>query len=333
MAGGRQADLNAMMGNPAFQEMIAQRLNDIQGMDSGLAKQHFEGLPEAVKQRVEVLREIQEEHDGLEEEYEKEARALEEKYRNLMTPLYERRQRIVDGAEEVQGADGDVRGVPEFWYVCLRNHPEVASMMGEKDHDVLKYLRSVKDEKLEGTPGFKLVFEFAPNEHFTNTVLEKTYEMAEEDEDMLAQCTGTKIEWAAGKDITMKLMKKKGKKGKTQFKTEKADSFFNFFNPPRIPDMADAPDEDEMEELQMELEQHYDVGTTIRDEVIPNAVKWFTGEALEDMEDDDDDDDEEGEEGREARDPEDEDEDDDDEEDDGAKGNAGQEKPAECKQQ
>ena len=61
--------------------------------------------------------------------------------------------------------------------------------------------------------------------------------------------------------------------------------------------MADAPDEDEMEELQMELEQHYDVGTTIRDEVIPNAVKWFTGEALEDMEDDDDDDDEEGEEG------------------------------------
>lgn len=149
-----------------------------------------------------------------------------------------RAQRIVDGAEEVQGADGDVRGVPEFWYVCLRNHPEVASMMGEKDHDVLKYLRSVKDEKLEGTPGFKLVFEFAPNEHFTNTVLEKTYEMAEEDEDMLAQCTGTKIEWAAGKDITMKLMKKKGKKGKTQFKTEKADSFFNFFNPPRVRSQA-----------------------------------------------------------------------------------------------
>ena len=44
-----------------------------------------------------------------------------------------------------------------------------------------------------------------------------------------------------GKDVTIKVMKKKPKKGekpgaggKPQMKTEKVDSFFNFFNPPEV---------------------------------------------------------------------------------------------------
>jgi len=73
---------------------------------------------------------------------------------------------------------------------------------------------------------------------------------------------------------------------------EKCESFFNFFNPPKIPEAEDDIDEDEMEELQMTLEGDYDMGIHIRDTIIPNAVAFFTGEALEDDEDDEDDDDE-----------------------------------------
>ncbi|RDX99881.1 Nucleosome assembly protein 1;3, partial [Mucuna pruriens] len=41
------------------------------------------------------------------------------------------------------------------------------------------------------------------------------------------------------------------------------------------------------------MEQDYDIGSTIRDKIIPHAVSWFTGEAIEadefgELEDDDD---------------------------------------------
>ena len=82
---------------------------------------------------------------------------------------------------------------------------------------------------------------------------------------------------------------------------EKCESFFNFFNPPKIPEAEDDIDEDEMEELQMTLESDYDMGIHIRDTIIPNAVSFFTGEALED-EDDEDDEDDEGDDGHDSQD-------------------------------
>ena len=68
--------------------------------------------------------------------------------------------------------------------------------------------------------------------------LEKSYLMAAEEEGVLEKAVGTKIEWKSGKDVTVKIMKKKPKKGgkdaKPQIKTEKIESFFNFFSPPDV---------------------------------------------------------------------------------------------------
>lgn len=63
--------------------------------------------------------------------------------------------------------------------------------------------------------------------------------------------------------------------------------------------------------------------STIRDKIIPHAVSWFTGEAVqgdefEDIEEDDEDD-EEGDEDEDEEDEDDEEEDDDDEEEKGGK--------------
>ncbi|KAI4995229.1 hypothetical protein ZWY2020_035132 [Hordeum vulgare] len=52
------------------------------------------------------------------------------------------------------------------------------------------------------------------------------------------------------------------------------------------------------DKLQGQMEHDYDIGSTIRDKIIPHAISWFTGEAVQvedfdDMEDGDEDDDDE----------------------------------------
>ncbi len=140
-------------------------------------------------------------------------------------------------------------------------------------------------------------------------------------------------------------------------KTEDCESFFNFFNPPQVPEDDEDIDEDTAEELQNQMEQDYDIGSTIRDKIIPHAVSWFTGEAIqgdeleiedddEDDEDIDEDEDDEGEDGDEEE-EDDDDEDDEDEVKTKKKSSAGNkkrgklqsgdgqqgERPPECKQQ
>ena len=84
-------------------------------------------------------------------------------------------------------------------------------------------------------------------------------------------------------------------------KTVPTESFFNFFSPPVAPD---EDDEDADPDIEIRLELDYQLGEDIKEKLIPRAIDWFTGEALqyeemddEDLEgiqyDDDDDDDDE----------------------------------------
>ena len=98
----------------------------------------------------------------------------------------------------------------------------------------------------------------------------------------LFSCT---IDWKKGKNVTVKLIKKTQKhKGRgtkrTITKTVQNDSFFNFFTPPEVPE-GEEGDED-TESL---LAADFEIGHFIRERIVPRAVLYFTGEALE--EDDD----------------------------------------------
>ncbi|KAJ9511123.1 hypothetical protein QJQ45_013180 [Haematococcus lacustris] len=283
---------------------------------------------------TDAIEELQGKHEELSGEFRKELALLEAKY-----------ERLYD------------KGIPEFWLTALLKCDVTAELIKDKDIEVLKYLKDIMSEPLvedEVLHGFKLKFLFDENPYFTNTVLEKAYHMLPEDDGVLEKAEGTKIEWKAGRDVTIKIMKKKPKKGakpdtKPQIKTEKVDSFFNFFSPPELPDDDEEIDEEVMDELQATIEADYEVGAVIREKLIPNAVGWFTGEAVDEenafgMEDYDEEDDmEEG----------DEDEEDEEEEEPsppqkGKKGKGGKagkgggapagqgasgEQPAECKQQ
>jgi len=333
---------------------------------AGLHADVLESLSPNVRTRVEVLRGIQSQHDEIEAKFFEERAALEAKYQKLYEPLYAKRYDIVNGVVEVDGvaieptsenADegGDsAKGVPDFWLTALKTNEVLTEEIQERDEPVLKYLKDIKWTRIDDPKGFKLEFFFDTNPFFKNSVLTKTYHMVDEDDPILEKAIGTEIEWYPGKNVTQKILKKKPKKGskntKPITKTEECESFFNFFSPPQVPDDDEDIDEEAADELQGQMEHDYDIGSTIRDKIIPHAVSWFTGEAVQaedfdDMEDGDEDDDDEDDDDEE--DDEDEDEDEDEEElskptkkvagkpkgpaKGGAQGNA--EQPTECKQQ
>ncbi|GMH22045.1 hypothetical protein Nepgr_023888 [Nepenthes gracilis] len=306
-------------------------VNALKNKLQSLAGQHadiLETLSPKVRKRVEALREIQSQHDQLEAKFLEERVALEAKYQKLYEPLYTKRYEIVNGVVEVEGITSDSameqevdsspeeKGVPNFWLNSMKNHEVLAEEITERDEGALKYLKDIKWCRINDPKGFKLEFFFDPNPYFKNTVLTKTYHMIDDDEPILEKAIGVEIEWYPGKCLTQKLLKKKPRKGskntKPITKTENCESFFNFFNPPQVPDNDNDIDEDSAEELQAEMEQDYDIGSTIRDKIIPHAVSWFTGEAVQEDEfeamDNDDD-------GGDEDEDEDEDEDNDEDED------------------
>ncbi|XP_072983763.1 nucleosome assembly protein 1;2-like isoform X1 [Typha latifolia] len=343
-------------------------VNALKDKLQSLAGQHtdvLEALSPKVRKRVEVLREIQSQHDELEAKFFEERAALEAKYQKLYQPLYTKRYEIVNGVVEVEGVTDETteeastedkateaKGVPDFWFNAMKTNEVLAEEIQERDEGALKYIKDIKWCRIDNPKGFKLEFFFDINPYFKNSVLTKTYHMIDDDEPILEKAIGTEIEWYPGKSLTQKILKKKPKKGsknaKPITKTENCESFFNFFNPPQVPDDDEDIDEDTAEQLQSQMEQDYEIGSTIRDKIIPHAVSWFTGEAVQgddfDIEEEDEDDDAEEDDDEEEEEDEDDDDDDDEEEPKirkksaaahkkgGVEGQQG-ERPAECKQQ
>ncbi|CAF2107204.1 unnamed protein product [Brassica napus] len=329
-------------------------VNALKNKLAGHSSDVLENLTPQVRARVDALKDIQSQHDELEAKFREERAVLEAKYEKLYQPLYAKRYEIVNGTTEIELTPEDTKmdegddktaeekGVPSFWLTALQNNEVTSEEVTEHDEEALEYLKDIKWCKTEEPKGFKLEFLFDSNPFFKNNVLTKSYHVIDEDEPLIEKAIGTEIDWYPGKCLTQRIVKKKPKKGSTNTKPvtkmEDCESFFNFFNPPEVPDEDEDIDEDRAEELQNTMELDYDIGSTIRNKIIPHAVSWFTAEAMEgqefDIDDDEDDDDIE----------EDEDDDDEMEEDSKTKKKKGGrsqivgvgqqgERPPDCKQQ
>lgn len=236
------------------------------------------------------------------------------------------------GGEPISQYDENTKGIPEFWLTAMKNVDEIASSIQDGDEEVLRHLEDVTLKLVEQPLGFVLEFHFSDNEFFTDKVLRKTYlvkiEVDEKDPwtfdgPQITSSGGCDINWKKGKNLTVKTVKKKQRnknKGQTRVVTKqvKTDSFFNFFSPPAVPDEDEDLEDDSPVE---ELGRDFEIGMAFRDNLIPRAVLFFTGDAV-DEEDFDDYSDDEG----------DEMDDDEDEEDPDYKPKPG-EKPQECSQQ
>ncbi|GAQ09035.1 myosin-2 [Aspergillus lentulus] len=302
--------------NPGLVSMIQGKLGSLVGRSSG----YIESLPAPVRRRVAGLKGIQKEHAKLEAQFQEEVLELEKKYFAKFTPLYQRRATIVNGAaeptddeveagkeedeeeeeeeeEEVNVKAEDERkqdeekdittsGIPEFWLSAMKNQISLAEMITDRDEEALKHLTDVRMEYLD-RPGFRLIFEFAENEFFTNKTLSKTYYYKEESgyggDFIYDHAEGCKIDWKADKDLTVRVESKKQRNKNTKQTrvvkvTVPTESFFNFFSPPQPPTDDDDTIATDIEER---LELDYQLGEDIKEKLIPRAIDWFTGEALQ----------------------------------------------------
>lgn len=263
-------------------------------------------------------------------------------------------------AEEAGGAQESVKGIPSFWLTALENLPVVSDTITDRDAEVLDFLTDIKLQYLtNGKPGFQLVFVFDPDTpFFQNATLTKTYfyqnELGYSGDFIYDHAEGEEIQWTDNESnttIAVEMRKQRNKATKQVRTIEKitpVDSFFNFFDPPKVPARDAAQDEDqddqddeELQELEERLALDYSIGEQLKDKLIPRAIDWFTGAALEfefdselvdedeDYEDEDDEDDDDAED-EEAHD--DDDEDDDDAEQEEQDDFAGKGNPPDCKQ-
>ncbi|CAG8024665.1 unnamed protein product [Penicillium salamii] len=217
-------------------------------------------------------------------------------------------------------------GIPEFWLSAMKNQISLAEMITERDEDALKHLTDIRMEYLD-RPGFRLIFEFSENEFFTNKTISKSYFYKDENgyggDFIYDHAEGSQIDWKEEQDLTLRLESKKQRNkskltwtsdhrnlltdylhlGTKQTRVVKisvpTESFFNFFSPPQPPT---EDDESVASDIEERLELDYQLGEDIKEKLIPRAIDWFTGEALQfeelgdDMEGDFEDEDDEDEE-------------------------------------
>ena len=243
-----------------------------------------------------------------------------------------------EGEEEKKEEGESMKGIPEFWLSAMKNQISLADMITDRDEEALKHLTDIRMEYLD-RPGFRLIFEFSENDFFTNKTISKAYYYKAENgyggDFIYDHAEGSKIDWKEDKDLTLRLESKK-QRNKSELDPIRAhipdhykilswricpdtkqtrivkvsvptESFFNFFSPPQPP----ADDDDSVaSDIEERLELDYQLGEDIKEKLIPRAIDWFTGEALqfeelgdeldhdefedEEDEDDEDDDEEEG---------------------------------------
>lgn len=281
----------------------------------------------SLKQKLVAIRSIVVKRLALEREFKALHFKLEAKYENLYKPIYEKRAKIVDGTQEVtvdeikeqltnltitdvNSPDAE-KGIPQFWLKCLKNSSQFGHDINKKDEEVLAFLRDVTcDFKENGS--FTLAFHFNPNQYFDAPVLTREF-ILDPEKLTISKIVSSKIEWKS-EDLNptiekkKKKIKNKKKEVKTVTKVEEVPSFFNFFNDcdatlAKKEEKKEEDDEDEEEEDELEvIEEEYDLGLFVKEELIPYAIEYYLGIIKDEYggddmygedEDDDEDDDEE----------------------------------------
>ena len=283
-----------------------------------LEKKYFTKFTPLYEKRAAIV-------NGKEEPTDDEVKAGELPFESDDTEGEENKPKSTEPAHGEREED-KMTGIPEFWLSALKNEHDLQELITEDDTQALKFLTDIRMEYLE-KPGFRLIFEFAENPFFSNKTITKAYFYQEESgyggDFIYDHAEGDKINWSSDKDLTVKVESKKQRNKSLCFpiirssrtfhwltlfsdtkqtrvvrKTVPTESFFNFFDPPKAPE---GDDEEAAGDVEDRLELDYQLGENIKDKIIPRAIDWFTGEALQyeemeelegDFEDEDDEDDE-----------------------------------------
>ena len=159
--------------------------------------------------------------------------------------------------------------------------------------------------------GFDLKFIFEPNHpYFLEQELTKKFTMSRQN--VIEKTEQTKINWKEGQDPTRKKVKKK-RKGKKVSVEVAADSFFTLFdqismptddelkkgkltitrkdleNPSEDQEQKDSVPDYKEEDIGERMDRDFQIGSDIRDELVPMALEYFLDVVDHGLSDDEDD--------------------------------------------
>jgi len=246
-------------------------------------------IDEELQKAIQSMDEIQNNLDELTEKASVEILVVEQKYNKLRRPHYKKRNEIITK-------------IPSFWSTVFSNHPQVSSIVTEKDEEALAYLSEMEVEEFDDIKsGYKITFRWrSDNPFFTNDVLVKEFHISDEAaEAEEAASKATEIKWKPGKSLAPKPELKAGMK-RSKEEMGGPTSFFNWF--------VDANDDGICE-----------IGESLKDDIWPNPLQYFLNDINDSMEDEefDDEDEDEMPDGIEEEGDEEEEEEEEEEDDDG----------------
>lgn len=262
-------------------------------------------LPMDVRKRLRALRKLQMQTNAIEMEFHEREFQLEKEFQEKHQEIFQKRYEIITGLYEpndeecdipdpdiikridenceiftklkrqdgVDKGDGDVSvddketgetaGVPQFWFHILYSNPSFDYLVHKDDEEILHHLVDIRTKyNTEPHFSFTLEFEFSSNPFFENKMLTKEYLLKMKCDDLMCY-EGPSIYKTIGCDII--------------WKTEKGTrpSIFDFFNPPILPENVLDPSYEEIKSL---LEDDFEMGDYVKDNIVPQAVLYFTGE-------------------------------------------------------
>ena len=210
-------------------------------------------MPKEVQNRFKALKVLSDKRSAIADQFDQEIKVIEAKIAALKQPLYDQRQKIIEGEltefaefrekfeathkqleaecakivtkkegekeeEELKAVDVEhlkgQSGVPDFWFRAMKNCQMVFDLVKEKDEEILKHLKHVETKRSDEPKMLTVSFHFGKNEFFAHEVLSLTLHYKGDDNEV-SKIEGTQIVWAEGKDPTKKKVKKKQKNKKT----------------------------------------------------------------------------------------------------------------------
>ncbi|EFA81668.1 putative nucleosome assembly protein [Heterostelium album PN500] len=254
-----------------------------------------------VLKRVNALLKLDDDHTEISKKLEQRIRLLELEFQPQFDAIYQKRTGIVTGEVEATETpkepleiaglkSGEEKGIPNFWYKALMNHPAFADVMGEEDDEALQYLTNISIGEDATTDNENQVltatFHFAPNAFFTNSTIVMTLTVKDGDLDSIKV---TPVQWNEGKKFFVrtveKKIKKKGPKGKkptvtTKMVTETIPSIFGRFLVEFDKNQIEEEPENEEDIPAAQLIYiQYQALISLKDEIVPDAVNYFLGRA------------------------------------------------------
>ena len=150
-------------------------------------------MPEKVQGRFKVLKILSDKRSKLSDDFDREIKEIEQKIAAKKKPLYELRQKIVEGTvndlgeykhkfaesfaklethhaenvakkddktepeEEVKVVDVEnlkgKAGIPDFWWRSIKNNQMIYELVKEKDEPILQHIRHIETERHDAVPG------------------------------------------------------------------------------------------------------------------------------------------------------------------------------------